>query len=611
MIVTFYSFKGGVGRSMAVANIGAWLYQQGRRVLLVDWDLEAPGLEAFFVPPAERDSIRGRPGLVDLVASYRQLWALSSAGKRQDNASHESSPTKTIGTIRHMFQALADTSENAISTKIPGLWLLHAGCRTGVSEAFYRQSVHELDWGRFYGEYDGYYFIEWLRREMEKDVDFVLLDSRTGETEMGGVCTQHLADVVVVMFAPNDSNLEGAKRIAELLQTDRVKQLRGPSRPLMVLPIPSRVDTQGETGHFARFERKFRDTFEKLSYKSMDWCWESQIRYVTTYSYEESNVMLANEGHRDLRQAYARIGEEILQLREERLSPKDREYQARARSTTRLGAREGTERAQSTIQQLISTARAKIDSGDFKTASSLLSSAVTLATQDLGEEHPDTLSTMNNLAAVLYAQGILPGARQLNEQILQVRLRTLGQDDPDTLASMNNLAETLRAQGDLAGARKLLEQTLEIQHRMLGPEHPDTLASMSNLAWTLRVQGDWAGARKLLEQTLETQQRTLGPQHPDTLASMNNLAETLRAQGDLAGARKLLEQTLDIQRRMLGLEHPATLTSMNSLALTLRAQGDLAEARKLLEQTLDIRRRVLGPEHPATLASMNNLAEML
>jgi tetratricopeptide (TPR) repeat protein len=348
------------------------------------------------------------------------------------------------------------------------MWLLHAGCRTGVSEAFYRRSVHGLDWGRFYDECDGYSFIEWLRTELEKDVDFVLLDSRTGETEMGGVCTQHLADVVVVMFAPNDSNLQGAKRIAELLQTDRVKDLRGPSRPLMVLPIPSRVDTQGETAHLARFERKFRDTFEKLSYKSLDWCWDSKIRYVSTYSYEESNVMFGKAGHRDLRQAYERIGEEILRLHEERLSPQEREYQARARSTTRQGAQEGTERAQSTIQQLISTGRAKIDAGDFKTASSLLSSAVTLAKQDFGEEHPDTLSAMNNLAATLYAQGDLRGARQLNEQILEIHRRVLGLEHPDTLASMNNLAEMLRAQGDLAGARKLQEEALEIRRGVLG-----------------------------------------------------------------------------------------------------------------------------------------------
>ena len=45
IIYTFYSFKGGVGRTMALANVAALLAKWGYSVLVVDWDLEAPGLE--------------------------------------------------------------------------------------------------------------------------------------------------------------------------------------------------------------------------------------------------------------------------------------------------------------------------------------------------------------------------------------------------------------------------------------------------------------------------------------------------------------------------------------------------------------------------------------
>ena len=44
MLYAFYSYKGGVGRSMALANLGELFHEQGLRTLLVDWDLEAPGL---------------------------------------------------------------------------------------------------------------------------------------------------------------------------------------------------------------------------------------------------------------------------------------------------------------------------------------------------------------------------------------------------------------------------------------------------------------------------------------------------------------------------------------------------------------------------------------
>ncbi|MEM6301295.1 MAG: AAA family ATPase, partial [Pseudomonadota bacterium] len=53
--VTFYSFKGGVGRSMAMMNVASELVAAGRRVLVVDFDLEAPGLDTFNLPcPQDR-----------------------------------------------------------------------------------------------------------------------------------------------------------------------------------------------------------------------------------------------------------------------------------------------------------------------------------------------------------------------------------------------------------------------------------------------------------------------------------------------------------------------------------------------------------------------------
>ncbi|MCY4656841.1 MAG: ParA family protein, partial [Gammaproteobacteria bacterium] len=65
-VVTFYSFKGGVGRTMALVNTAVHLAQNGRRVLLVDFDLEAPGLDTF---PLLRPKSH-TPGIVEFVQSY-------------------------------------------------------------------------------------------------------------------------------------------------------------------------------------------------------------------------------------------------------------------------------------------------------------------------------------------------------------------------------------------------------------------------------------------------------------------------------------------------------------------------------------------------------------
>ena len=68
----------------------------------------------------------------------------------------------------------------------------------------------------------------------------------------------------------------------------------------------------------------------------------------------------------------------------------------------------------------------------------------------------------------------------------------LGPDHPDTLSSMANLASTYRNQGRLTEAEKLTSKTV------LGPEHPETLTNMGDLASTYRNQGRWAEAESCL-----------------------------------------------------------------------------------------------------------------
>ena len=74
-IVTFYSYKGGVGRTMALANVAVLLSQWGKKVLMVDWDLEAPGLEHFFLPEMSSEPSRNS---ADSSTFYKRLtiWCI-------------------------------------------------------------------------------------------------------------------------------------------------------------------------------------------------------------------------------------------------------------------------------------------------------------------------------------------------------------------------------------------------------------------------------------------------------------------------------------------------------------------------------------------------------
>ena len=89
----------------------------------------------------------------------------------------------------------------------------------------------------------------------------------------------------------------------------------------------------------------------------------------------------------------------------------------------------------------------------------------------------------------------------------------------------SNLAATLRDQGDLPGARRLQEAVLEAMKRLLGDEHPGTLTSMSNLAITLWRQGEAAAARHLQQAATAGRSHVLGAAHPDTVAALETLRQ--------------------------------------------------------------------------------------
>ena len=257
------------------------------------------------------------------------------------------------------------------------------------------------------------------------------------------------------------------------------------------------------------------------------------------------------------------------------------------------------------------TASAHDDMGNYSTAEPLYRRALTVQERVLGPEHPDTLTSINNLAHLLRGKGDLEGAIQLKLREMPLSEKVLGAEHPQTLSCINNLAELLRVRGDLAAAEPLLRHALTVRERVLGPEHPNTLGSINNLALLLQAKGDLAAAEPLHRRVLAASELVLGPEHPNTLSSVNNLASLLRTKGDLAAAEPLYRRALESLERLLGLEHPDTLISVNNLALLLRAKGDLEAAEPLLRRGLEGNERVLGPEHPNTLTSINNLAGLL
>ncbi len=211
-------------------------------------------------------------------------------------------------------------------------------------------------------------------------------------------------------------------------------------------------------------------------------------------------------------------------------------------------------------------------------------------------------------AKFLQYTGLYHLSETINQRLYAQNQKFLGLEHPDTLTSMANLASTIWDQGRWKEAEELEVQVMETRKRVLGLEHPSTLTSMANLASTFWNQGRWKEAEELEMQVMETRKRALGLEHPSMLTSMANLGSTYRKQGRWKEAEELEVQVMEMRKRVLGLEHPSTLTGMANLASTYRNLGRWKEAEELEVQVMETFSRVLGLEHPDTLNSMANLA---
>ncbi|KAK3363512.1 hypothetical protein B0T25DRAFT_436789, partial [Lasiosphaeria hispida] len=246
--------------------------------------------------------------------------------------------------------------------------------------------------------------------------------------------------------------------------------------------------------------------------------------------------------------------------------------------------------------------------GRWKEAEMLQVQVMEMRKKVLGDEHPDTMGSMSNLALTYQSQGRWKEAETLQVQVMEMRKKVLGDEHPDTMMSMNNLALTYQSQGRWKEAETLQVQVMEMWKKVLGDKHPDMMMSMNNLASTYQSQGRWKEAETLQVQVMEMWKKVLGDEHPDTMMSMNNLASTYQSQGRWKEAETLQVQVMEMWKKVLGDEHPDTMGSMNNLALTYWSQGRWKEAETLQVQVMEMRKKVLGDEHPDTMMSMNNLA---
>ena len=218
-VVTFYSFKGGVGRSFALSNIAVLLARWGYRVLTVDWDLEAPGLPAYFKPLLTSPP---STGIIDLVDDF-------AASAQKPSAAYITELVLDEPGVVHLLAA-------------------------GGEDEDYARRVQSIDWAALYAQ--GFAdALELCRADWTEAYDFVLIDSRTGFADIASICTAHLPDHLVVLFTANDQSVGGAVNVVR--RADKARDRMPYDRPqLTALPVLSRFDDRVEYERADSWHRK-------------------------------------------------------------------------------------------------------------------------------------------------------------------------------------------------------------------------------------------------------------------------------------------------------------------------------------------------------------------
>ena len=258
--VTFYSFKGGVGRTMAMANVGLALAKEGRKVLLVDFDLEAPGLDTFdLLRPSEPT-----PGLVDFVTEYR--------------LAHVAPDVK-----RFMYQP----SHPGLDADV---WVMP----TGRQDSEYGSRLNAIDWRQLYSHENGFLLFEDLKQQWARELhpDYVLIDSRTGHTDVGGICTRQLPDAVALMFFPNEQNRRGLEVVVRDINRESLESGRSIQTYFVAANVPDLDDEE----HILR-ERiaEFRRTLTRAPDATIHHYDSMRLLQQTVFTIERPGTKLARE----------------------------------------------------------------------------------------------------------------------------------------------------------------------------------------------------------------------------------------------------------------------------------------------------------------------------
>lgn len=265
---------------MALANVAWILASNGKRVLAVDWDLEAPGLHRYFQPFLNQEELARSDGVIDFVLAYK-LQAMTPIRKDED-----------------LDQNWYIPHANILRYALPLDWVFPGNGRldfvpAGKPSPYYSTRVNSFDWRAFYDSLGGSRFLDATKKKMQEEYDYVLIDSRTGVSDTSGICTIQLPDILVTCFTLNNQSIEGAEAV-----TASVDEQRSASA-LPIFPVPMRTE-EAEKEKLQERRQYAKDRFSRylwhLDGDDRDAYWGNvEFPYIPYYAYEETLATFVEE----------------------------------------------------------------------------------------------------------------------------------------------------------------------------------------------------------------------------------------------------------------------------------------------------------------------------
>ncbi len=283
-VITFYSYKGGVGRTMSLMNVACIMAENKKRVLTIDWDLEAPGLHSFFNLNTEDLS---KPGLVDLIIEFIEFIKI-------DNNNDEDKFMQFLDkNINRFIIKGAPVGSKGLSIDL---------IKSGRFDKDYVAKLNSINWIELYKEAPT--FFRTLAMFLESKYDYTLIDSRTGLSDTSGVCNMLMPSVLVLVFVLNNQNLDGIIDIAK--QSVNYRLDSNDYRDLTVLPLPSRIDNENPNvladwikKYTLKFEKLFQELYLLDNCELVNYFNKAKIPYKPIYAYGENIPVLIEKGDND------------------------------------------------------------------------------------------------------------------------------------------------------------------------------------------------------------------------------------------------------------------------------------------------------------------------